>query len=358
MPPLRAGVIGLGVGKSHAEGYHQSPHSTLVAICDSNPQRLAEYAQKYQLPASACFSDYQTMLAQSQLDIVSVCLPNALHAPATIAAHQAGAHVLCEKPLAINAAEAQAMLDAAQRSQRHLMVCYNYRYRADSQWLYHVVHSGQLGQIYHVSASWRRETGIPGWGLFADQAMSGGGALIDLGVHVLDLALWLLDFPAVKTASGQTRALFGPRRRKMWLPPGQTPPPFEVEDGAVGFLRLASGASMFLQATWGEHTLPLEDHMRVELQGTEGSAILDIPNYRKEDTLRLYTEIEHQAVTITPSVRWDAPAYQHIGLVLDVVEKLAQGVKPTTDGQQGLTAVRVLDALYESARKGQEIQLD
>jgi predicted dehydrogenase len=355
---LRAGVIGLGVGKSHVDAYRQSPYSTLAALCDSNENRLRDFAQQYDVPAEACFTDYQTMLANANLDIVSVCLPNALHAPASIAVLDAGVHVLCEKPLATNSEEAQAMIDAAQRSGKTLTVCYNYRYRADSQWLYHTIHSGTLGEIYHVSASWRREMGIPGWGLFGDKTMSGGGALIDLGVHVLDLALWLMDFPAVKTVSGSVRAVFGPHQRKMWLRPGLEPMPFEVEDGAVGFLRLGNGASMFLQATWGEHAKPNEDRMSIELQGTQGTAILDIPNYRREDTLRLYTEHEGEPVVVTPVVRWNLPAYQHIGLIVDTVEKLAHGESPTTDGTQGFVAVRVLDAFYESARLGRETFLE
>ncbi|MFN8374078.1 MAG: Gfo/Idh/MocA family oxidoreductase [Anaerolineae bacterium] len=357
MTTLRAGVIGLGVGKNHAEGYLQSPNAELVALCDSDKTRLNEFAQKYNLPADVCYSDYQTMLAKAKLDIVSVCLPNALHAPASIAALEAGAHVLCEKPLATSTAEAQAMVDAASRSGKRLTVCYNYRYRADSQWIYNMVHSGALGKILHVSASWRRETGIPGWGLFGDKAMSGGGAMIDLGVHVLDLALWMLDFPTVETVSGTTRAAFGPNKRKMWARPGFEPSKFEVEDGAVGFLRLANDTSMFLQATWGEHGQPNEDRMRVELQGTLGTAVLDIANYRRDDTLRFYSENEGEPVVVTPVVRWNAPAYHHIGLVMDTVEKLANGEAPTTDGTQGLQAVQVLDALYHSAEIHKEIFL-
>ncbi len=358
MTPLRAGVIGLGVGKSHAEGYRLSPHSTLAAFCDTNEERLREFAQKYDVPPEACYTDYHTMLANANLDIVSVCLPNALHAPASIAALEAGVHVLCEKPLATNTAEAQAMIDAARRSGKHLLVCYNYRFRADSQWLYNMIHKGALGTIYHIYASWRRETGIPGWGLFGDKAMSGGGALIDLGVHVLDLALWLMDFPAVKTVSGEVRTVFAPQKRKMWRQPNVEPAAFEVEDGAVGFLRLANGANMFLQATWGEHTLPNEDRIRVEVQGSEGTAILDIANYRREETLRLYTESEGEPVVISPVVRWTAPAYSHVGLVLDTVEKIANGETPTTDGTQGLVDVQVLDAMYASAQAGREVFLD
>ena len=156
--PLRAGIIGLGVGKSHAKGYLNNPGASLVALCDTNEARLRELAQQYGVPSEGCFTDYNQMLAQAKLDLVSVCLPNFLHSEVTVAALNAGAHVLCEKPMAPTVAQAQAMIDAAQQNNRQLMVAYNYRYRDDVQWIRRLVASGGLGRIYHIHAAWRRET--------------------------------------------------------------------------------------------------------------------------------------------------------------------------------------------------------
>jgi predicted dehydrogenase len=351
---LRAGVVGLGVGKAHIEGYLTSPDADLVALCDMNEERLKQAAEKYHTTEN--FTDYQKMFAEAQLDIVSICLPNALHAEASIAALEAGLNVICEKPMTVTVAEAQRMVDAAKRCNRRLMVSYNYRYRADTQWMRDMVQSGKLGTIYHANVSWRREIGIPGWGVFGNKALSGGGSLIDLGVHVLDLGLWMMGFPAVKTVSGDVRSVFGKRGLKTWRAANAQLPPFEVEDGGIAFMRLANGANMFLQATWAEHTEPKEDAIRVELQGSEGTAILHIRNYDIQDTLRYYTEIEGQPMSITPSVRF-AEIRNHQALVHDLTASVRAGTPPATSGEQGLVAVTVLQAIYESAESGHEISL-
>ena len=147
--PLRAGVIGLGIGKNHAEGYATDPGTVLVALCDSDPLRLREYGQKYNIPAEYLFHDYKEMLAKSALDIVSVCLPNFLHAEVTIAALNAGAHVICEKPMAATVAQAEQMNAIAATNNRRLMIAYNHRYRPDVQWMRRIIQAGLLGNIYH-----------------------------------------------------------------------------------------------------------------------------------------------------------------------------------------------------------------
>jgi predicted dehydrogenase len=342
------------VGKAHARGYLSSPDAELVALCDMNAERLAQAADEWKV--SGRYTDYREMLRDAKPEMVSVCVPNALHAEVTIAALEAGAHVICEKPMASTIDEAQAMIAAAERAKRRLMMAYNYRYRPDSQWMRRMVSSGKLGQVHHVAVSWRRETGIPGWGWFGSKAMSGGGALIDLGVHVLDLALWMMDFPAVRTISAETRTLFGPQKRKTWGAGMDNPADFNVDDGGVAFLRLANEASMFVHVTWAEHQQPQEDAIRVEIQGTEGTAILHIRNYRNDDTLRYFTEIEGEPVTVTPSVRFGAPQ-GHEGMVRELVESVRYGRTPGTSGEQGLAAVVILDALYRSAAAGREVIL-
>ncbi len=351
---LRGGIIGLGVGKAHAKGYVSSPDVELAAICDMNSERLQLFGDEWKVPER--YSDYKMMLQDAKLDLVSVCLPNALHAEVSIAALEAGVNVICEKPMAVNKEEAQAMVAAAARTGKKLMMSYNYRYRSDAQWMRRMVTSGQLGTIYHVQVSWRRETGIPGWGLFGSKAASGGGALIDLGVHVIDLALWLMDFPVVQTISAQTRSLFGPIGRKTWgRVPGQTiEGGFDVDDGGVAFLRLANGASMALNVTWAEHGQPQEDAYRVEVQGTEGTAILHVRNYKNDDTLRFYTEMAGVPVAVTPTANFSTPQ-GHEALVMDLAKSIREGSVPGTNGEQGQIAVEILDGIYESSRIGREV---
>ncbi|GAB4544673.1 MAG: Gfo/Idh/MocA family oxidoreductase [Anaerolineae bacterium] len=355
--PFRAAVIGLGVGGAHIDGYLRSPHSAIVAVCDTSPARLAERAAQYKIASERAFADYRTMLRVATPNIVSVCLPNALHLDATIASLEAGAHVLCEKPLATNTADAKKMLDAAKANHRELMVCYNHRYRADVQWIKRMVSEGKLGDIYHAYAWWRRETGIPGSGWFSQKEMSGGGALIDIGVHMLDMSLWLLGFPKAETVSANVTSNFGGRGLKVWGSPrwmnDANADKFDVDDSAVGFIRLAGGKTINLHASWAEHAQPGQDLIHLELHGTEGTVVLHVPNYVKEDTLRFYTEVGGTAVTISPKVRWGL--YSHEALIVDVLEALVNGHPLPTEATQGLQAVEILEGMYQSSQTRREV---
>jgi predicted dehydrogenase len=356
--PLRAGIVGLGIGASHAKGYAGNHGADLVALCDLDEIRLQALAKQYNVPDTHCYTDYKTMLNDAQLDIVSVCLPNSMHAEAAISALEAGAHVLCEKPMAPSVSQARQMMDTATRTGKQIMVAYNYRYRADVQWIHRMIKAEQLGQIYHVHAMWRRETGIPGSGWFGRKELSGGGALIDLGVHVLDLAMWLLNFPTVKTVSGDTHMVFGQRGLKTWGRRGQpVETVFDVDDGAVGFVRFGDSSNLVLEATWAEHRQPQDDMIHIELQGTEGTAVLKIANYRKDDTLRMYKEMEGEPVTVIPTIRWDGPM-GHEALIIDTLSALRNGLDMPTHGAQGLMGVHVLEAMYRSSHEGREIELN
>src|SRR5258708_18135120 len=156
--------------------------------------------------------------------------------------------------------------------------------------------------------------------------MSGGGALIDLGVHVLDLTMWLLGSPVVVTFRGDTHWLFGPRGMKTWgRRPGQPiEPPFDVDDGAVGFIRFANGANAVLEATWAEHRQPKDDLIHMEIQGTNGTVVLNVANYKHEDSLTMYSEIEGEPVTVIPTVRLDG-RQGHDALVIEVMRSIIEG---------------------------------
>lgn len=355
--PLRAAVVGLGVGVAHCDAYTLNKTTQLVALCDVNRARLDEKADEYDVPAEGRFTDYREMLEAARPDLVSICLPNAMHAEATVAALEAGAHVLCEKPLAPSVFEVRDMIKAARINDRQLMVAYNHRYRADVFWIRRMIAEGRLGTIYHVEATWRRETGIPGLGWFGNKQMAGGGALIDLGVHILDMAFWLLGFPNVLTVSGATRSHFGPRGLKVWGNPrwmGDTNVVFDVEDGAIGFIRLENGATIALQSTWAEHRGPKEDIIRLEFQGTEGTAVLNIVNYTREDTLRFYCEMAGAPTVITPTVSWSGQ-WGHEALIAEMAASLNNNAPPPTEATQGLATVRVLEAIYHSAHSGREV---
>ena len=351
--PLRAGVIGMGVGLLHARGYAAAEGVRLAALCDTNAARLAERGAEF--PDTLRFTDYHEMLEGADLDVVSVCVPNAHHPEVTIAALEAGLHVIGEKPLAADLAGAQAIVAAANQARGKFTVCYDKRFRADSIWLRQAVQTGMLGDIYHVEAAWTREAGIPG-GWFGQKALAGGGPLIDLGVHVLDLALWVLGFPAVRTVSGTTRAVFGPCGRKLWGIKSGGEGDYEVEDGAVGLLRLEGNIPLLLEASWADHRRPGEDDIHLRVAGSQAAAVVHIPNYTQEDTLRLYTEIDGTAVEAKPRLR--PPRLSgHAGLIDAFVRAIRQDAPVPAPAAEGLVTVQVLDAFYRSAAAGREVVL-
>lgn len=191
---LRVGVIGLGIGRMHIEGWRQHPHVEVVAIADADSERLAQVGTQFEIARR--YTNAQAMLDAGGLDVVSVCTPNKFHKDLTLAALAAGCHVLCEKPMAMSAAEGREMLAAAKAADKRLMINFSYRFSAASRGLKAQVDAGLFGDFYFGRSVWHRRRGMPGFGgWFGNKALAGGGPLIDLGVHRLDLALWLMGYP-------------------------------------------------------------------------------------------------------------------------------------------------------------------
>lgn len=354
MKKLRVGVIGGGVGRIHIEAYQALPADVeLVALCDANETRLQEVADRYRVPHR--FTDYRELVAAGLVEAVSIALPNSLHTPVSVAALEAGLHVLCEKPLAESAAAGQKIVEAAAKSTAKFMICFNRRYRPDVRWIRQAIDTGLLGQVYQVHAGWLRETGIPGGtGWFANKQIAGGGPLIDLGVHMLDLVLWLLGYPQPRTVSGDVQANFGPRELKTWHSYGAgTRGSFEVEDSASAFIRLAGGASLFLETSWASHAKPGLDDFFVTVRGTHGTVELYVPNYAWENTLTFYTEINGGPVTVRPHVVGQ-PA-DHFEAVADFVACIKTDSPPTATAADGLTVMQIIEAIYQSAANQREV---
>jgi predicted dehydrogenase len=353
--PLAVGVIGLGyAGRTHTHAYAQIPGVRVVALAGQEPDRLAELGAQYGIPY--LYHDYQDLLARDDLDAISVCTPNALHAPIAIAALGQGRHVLCEKPLARTGTEAEAMVAAARKAGRVLQVAFNHRRRGDISVLRRCIDEGGLGRIYHAKASWMRRTGIPTLGSwFTNRELAGGGPLIDLGVHVLDMALHLMDEPDALTVSAATYAELGPRGR------GSRDPrqgdktgigsAYEVEDLATAFIRLSGGATLELEASWAVYGSAGDDY-GVTVYGTEGGAEITVLNYGWEDTLRIYTDVAGAPAVIAPQV---TKGEGHLGVVRDFVATVRGGDWAAHDGSDGLRRTRIIDACYASAQAGREV---
>ncbi len=352
---LRAGVVGLGAGRAHMRGYVSAPGVRLAAIAGKEKDRLADAGAEFDVPR--LYEDWQDLVADDTVDLVSVASPNHLHAPIAIAALRAGKHVLCEKPLSVDSESAEAMVAAATTADRVLEVAFNFRRRGDVRVLRQYVDSGALGSIYHAKSSWLRRSGIPGLGSwFTSTSMAGGGPLIDLGVHALDMALFLMDEPRVVSVTAATYSELGRRglggsggHRRF----GSDATGYEVEDLATAFLRFDSGASLRLEASWAAYGKAEED-IELELLGTDGGAHILVSHYADSDTLRLFTDVAGRPAVVAPVT---PPSWGHTAVVADFVDVVRAGSWSAHSGMDGLRRTRIIDACYRSAREGREVLL-
>jgi predicted dehydrogenase len=354
--PVRVGVIGLGYGGETAlKNYKLLPNVEVVALAGLEEDRLAQLGRTYGVPH--LYREYTDLLERDDLDAVSVAVPNKLHAPVVLAALERGLHVLCEKPLARTATEAETMVEAATKANRVLQVVFNHRERGDVQLLKRYIDEGKLGHIYYAKVFWMRRSGIPGVGSwFVNKDLAGGGPLIDLGVHMLDLGLFLLGEPEVVTVSASTYNELGSRGigfnvndRKTGSGNG-----YEVEDLATAFLRLSNGATLALEVSWATHSSAQDDYGLV-LYGTEGGAEVLARNYATQDTLRIYTNIAGQPADIAPTL---PPSELHGAVVREFIHRITSGQWSLYTGADGLRRTRIIDACYASAQQGREVVLN
>lgn len=349
MSKLRYGFVGAGaIMRTHAERLAQRDDVVMAAIADPAEAVTNASADKFSIPAR--YAQFQDMIAKEKLDVVVVAVPNAYHAPATLAALEGGCHVLCEKPPALNAEQAQAMADLAAKNKLRLLYGLNMRFQGESECCKGYVDAGRLGEIYHASVMLFRRRGIPGLGSwFTTKAVSGGGALIDIGVHILDLTHYLMGQPKPVAISALTHARFGNNPDtynylSMWgtrVPGG----PFDVDDLAAAFVRFDNGASLVLQVSWAANT---SEGGNIRLMGDKGGVELS-----PGSSIKLFTEDNGNIADISPLYQKpDAYAAEHAHLI-DCIND--PSLKLRTDGAQGVVLQKMLDAIYRSSAEGKEV---
>lgn len=350
---INIGIIGAGVGFLHIEGFATEPRARVVALAGLDHDRVQAVAKKYDVPRT--YGDYRELLEQPDIDAVSVCVPNYLHAEVTLAALEAGKHVICEKPMALSIADGEQMVAAARQHNRVLMVAFSQRSRNDCQALKQHILAGGLGEIYYARASWLRRQGIPGIGTwFTQKQFSGGGALIDLGVHMVDMALWLMGNPRVLSISAATYNHLG--ANGYGNHPNRTPVPpytFDVDDLATAFLRLEGGATLHLEASWATHSSAYDD-FGVKLYGTKGGGEIFVHNYGYEDTLKIFGDVGGAPSDIRPRLQ---KLHGHAAIAQRFTAAVLDGVPADPSGEVGLERVRIIETIYRSATEGREIVL-
>ena len=352
MKKLKAAVIGVGgISVNHIDNYIAHPDVDLVAFCDINPDMLKKRGEQYDI--KNLFADYNEMLAKmSEIDIVSVCTWNSAHAPATIAALNAGKHVLCEKPMAMNAAEAEQMRQAAIKNKRVLQVGFVRRFARDAALIRDFSAHGNLGDLYYARAAYVRRNGNPG-GWFGDKSRSGGGPLIDLGVHVIDLVRYLMGNPQPVAVSGATFCKLGDRRNivtpKAYVATSAKPNDVcDVEDMAVALIRFDNGAVLQVEAAFSLNLK--QDTGSVQLFGTKGGAKLS-------PELELYSDMNGYMTDITPVCPPESFTEEFQSEINHFVDCVRTGEPCRAPASDGVQIMRILDAVYESARTGHEVLL-
>ena len=357
MEKMKAAVIGTGsISHHHIMGYVNNPATELYALCDINLERALDKAKKYGVPQERVFADKDEMLrALPELELVSVCTWNSAHAECTIAALNAGCNVLCEKPMAINAKQAKEMQDAAAKAGKLLMIGFVRRHENFCKLLKEYRDADFFGDIYYGKATYIRRNGNPG-GWFGDKSRSGGGPLIDLGVHVIDYVRYLMGKPKAVSVYGATYQKLFDRPNIKKTNDGyiaardhaDDKPPCDVEDMATALIRFDNGSTLSVETSF---SLNCQPEGKIELFGTKAGAKID-------DTIELFSDINDRLVNIEIDGSRELSFDDMFQVELDhFIDCVGNGTPCIAPAEDGVELMRILDAVYESARTGHEVIL-
>ncbi len=377
MAKLKIGIIGCGfiANRKHLPMLSNHEDVEVVAFCDLIKERAEASAKEFGAPDAKIYEKYQDLVARKDIDIVHVCTPNSSHCEITVAALQSGKHVMCEKPMAKTSAEAKTMLDAAKASGKKLTIGYQNRFRTDSQFIKGLCDKGELGDIYLGKAFACRRRGVPIWGVFMNKALQGGGPLIDLGTHALDLTLWMMDNYEPVSALGSTFNKIG----KMGSPANGMgawdPDKYEVEDSAFGMVKFKNGATVVLEASWAINMIVANEAMTM-LCGTKAGAdmfppagpILRVADFQAADSLHVRVNGENNGKLYIQNYSMGADFIgsgkkkeDFAGGTLEM-ETWLNAIRHDTDvvvkPQQAYTVTRILEAIYQSAASGQLVSME
>ena len=346
---LRCGVIGTGaIGIGHLLSLNSCPRAAAVAVAETNPQRAKEATERFKIPRS--YNDYRELLDQPDIEAVTIATPNHLHAEMAIEALKARKHVLIEKPLATNVKDATRIVETAKKTKRTLMVGQNFRFNRYTQMAKMIIDRGELGEIYHARVFWLRRNGIPRIGSwFTQKKFAGGGCAYDIGGHMLDACLHLMsDFEAV-AVSAQNYAKFGPRGLgEMDWGKSEVDPQkiFDVDDYSAAFVRLKSGRTVILEASWAAYVPSDVREYGIDLFGTNAG-------------LSLYpARMFRNGPNGYETVHLNVPKLPHSeDRIHHFVASVIEGKKTLVPLDESLQLQAILDGIYASAAAGKEVRL-
>lgn len=346
---LKVGVIGVGgIAGAHFPGWKESPDAEMIAFADVNPAALSRAADAHGITRR--YESAAELIADPDIDIVDICTPNMYHTDAAIAALEAGKHVLCEKPLAPTPADIRRMIEARDKSGKLLMTAQHFRFSASAKSLKQQIDKGVLGDVYHARSWMLRRAGMIAGPGFIYKRNSGGGPVIDIGVHILDLTLWMMGCPKAVSVTGVTQDKLSkkPGAFTVWGSPS-IPPDMDVEEFAAAFVRLENGATLILEVSWLlHHETPGED-MQMWLYGDKGGA-----HWPQNELLS--TDYQNRQWLKTVLQRNDGMEAHALECVA-FADAVASGKPSPVPAEESLNVITILDGLYRSAAEQREVRL-
>ncbi len=352
---FKVAIIGCGgiANQKHMPTLKKMDDVQMVAFCDIIKERAEKAAVDFGIEGAKVYTDYKELLKDKEIDAVHICTPNRSHSFITVDALEAGMHVMCEKPMAINSAEAKKMLDAAERTGKVLTIGYQNRQRNDSLFMKKEAEDGTFGDIYYANAIAIRRRAVPTWGVFLDEYEQGGGPLIDIGTHALDLTLWIMNNYKPKYCVGTTYHMLNNDTGTANAWGDWDPEKFTVEDSAFGFIVMENGATVVLRSSWALNTLDVREAV-TSVCGTKAGGDMN----RETVTIngvqngRQYMSefaMKNGGVAFFDSAAAVRPEEKEARLFYDAIK---YGTKPSVDPAEAYCVTRILEGIYTSAKTG------
>ena len=358
---VKVGIIGCGgiANGKHMPNLAKIKEVEMVGFCDIVEEKAVKAAEKYGGEDAKVYTDYKELLKDKSISVVHVCTPNRSHGFISVDSMEAGKHVMCEKPMAKTYADAKAMLDASKRTGMKLTIGYQQRWRGDSLYLKEITDAGELGDIYYARAVALRRRAVPTWGVFLDEYEQGGGPLIDIGTHALDLTLWAMNNYKPKMVVGTKYQEIGIQKNIGNAWGDVDPTKFTTEDAAFGFIVMENGATIVLESSWALNIADPKEAVCL-LAGTKAGA-----DMLGEDDLRINSVKYGRQCIEVPNFKAGGVAF-YDGASNDCseleayawIQSVINDTDPPTRADQAIVVTQILEAIYESSKTGKPVYFD
>lgn len=353
---LRVGIIGCGgiANGKHMPSLKKIDEVEMVSFCDIIIDRAQKAAKEFGVEGATVYENYEEMINKENLDVVHICTPNNAHAPATVYALEHDCHVMCEKPMAKTYKEAQQMLEAHKRTGKKLTIGYQNRFTPENLYLHEAAENGDLGEIYYGEAEAIRRRAVPTWGVFIDEEKQGGGPLIDIGTHALDLTLWHMNNYKPKSVKGSVFKKLGNQTRTANAWGDWDIEKYTVEDSAFGFVTMENGATIIIKSSWAINMADPREAQCI-LAGTKGGA--DFHDGLRINTVKYGRQVMEKVDCNAGGVAFysgssASPAEVEARMWID---SILNDTEPLVKPEQAIVVTRILEAIYESGKTGREV---